>query len=82
VQNADFGISHPSMDNQQKKEHLMKSGIECLHAFRNCQHKYSFLRKLPFIASAIQEILEAQKAVCFECRRLFKIGKCLHKCSK
>ncbi|MDR1540024.1 MAG: hypothetical protein LBU32_18895, partial [Clostridiales bacterium] len=28
VQNADFGISHHSMDNQApKKEHLMKSGI-------------------------------------------------------
>jgi hypothetical protein len=27
VQNADIGISHHSMDNQQKKEHLMKSGI-------------------------------------------------------
>jgi hypothetical protein len=27
VQNADFGISRHSMDNQQKKEHLMKTGI-------------------------------------------------------
>jgi hypothetical protein len=27
VLKADFGISHHSMDNQQKKEHLMKSRI-------------------------------------------------------
>jgi hypothetical protein len=32
ARNAVLGILHLSMDNQQKKEHLMKSGIETAYA--------------------------------------------------
>jgi hypothetical protein len=34
MQNADFGISRHSMDNHQKKEHLMKSGISAASCSR------------------------------------------------
>jgi hypothetical protein len=49
-----IGISHHSMDNQQKKEHLMKSGIFRLEELRFAAAAFivvfyiDFHRKLPF----------------------------------
>jgi hypothetical protein len=39
MQNSEFGISHHLMDNQQKKEHLMKSGISAAKALGTSQRK-------------------------------------------
>jgi hypothetical protein len=47
VQNADFGILRHSMDSQQKKEHLMKSGISGRAISGRLISKHPQLRRFP-----------------------------------